>query len=389
MLKVGIAGVRGLSTLPGFRSLHEQVRVTALCDTNQEILEKVSKEQNIPHTFRVFNDMLESDIDIVVVSTPMQYHVDQCILALQAKKHVLCEVTAGVSLDELWWLIEAVEQSGMVYSMAENFIYLPAVQQVINMVSQGVFGETYFAEGGYVHNILHWLTYNYGLQSSRKPSWRRYWQMGMHGAFYPTHTLGPLMRMFPGEHITEISCRGTASFNRKDLRQEDCSITLCNVTNGKLLSMRTDTISPRPLTVLAYGLQGTKGCYEGSRQRFAHLTEEMGEPDRVWLEGMDELSEAKWRPLSDLEDQYMPERYKNRSLLQIEKGWRAGGDDFMVADFVDSIINKKPPPVSVYEACEWTSVGLLSAMSVVNKGKSMDVPRFRKNMPKEEQIINL
>ena len=64
--------------------------------------------------------MLESDIDAVVIATPMQLHVPQAILALEAGKHVMSEVTAGVTMDELWWLIESVEKSQKVYMMAEN-----------------------------------------------------------------------------------------------------------------------------------------------------------------------------------------------------------------------------------------------------------------------------
>lgn len=54
--------------------------------------------------------MLESDIDVVFVATPNQLHVPQVLMALEAVKHVLSEVTAGVTMDELWWLIECVEK---------------------------------------------------------------------------------------------------------------------------------------------------------------------------------------------------------------------------------------------------------------------------------------
>lgn len=118
-IRVGIAGVRGLSSLLGFRTVPD-VEVTAFCDINEELLTKTAREHGIPNTYRVFEDMLESDIDAVVVATPMQLHVPQTIAALQAGKHVMCEVTAGVSMEELWWLIETVEQSGRVYMMAEN-----------------------------------------------------------------------------------------------------------------------------------------------------------------------------------------------------------------------------------------------------------------------------
>jgi hypothetical protein len=45
--------------------------------------------------------------------------------------------------------------------------------------------------------------------------------------------------------------------------------------------------------------------------------------------------------------------------------------------------------VDVYQACEWTAVALLSELSITNKGRTMDMPHFRRNMPFEEQIIRL
>lgn len=147
-LKVGIAGTRGLSTVMGLNALPE-VEITALCDLDESILDREGDKLNIPkqHRYRIFDDMMESDIDAVVIATPMQCHVPQAIAALEADKHVLSEVTAGVTMDELFWLCESVEKYDKTYMMAENYMYTPQVQMVREMVRAGKFGETYYAEG--------------------------------------------------------------------------------------------------------------------------------------------------------------------------------------------------------------------------------------------------
>ena len=108
-IKVGIAGTRGMSTLMGLNSI-EDVEITAVCDLDEGHLQDIAKKTGVEKTYRVFDDMLESDIDAVIISTPMQCHVPQTIAALEAGKHVMSEVTAGVSMDELWWLCETVEK---------------------------------------------------------------------------------------------------------------------------------------------------------------------------------------------------------------------------------------------------------------------------------------
>lgn len=375
MLKVGIVGARGLSTLMGFNAL-PNVRVEALCDLDAQLLQEQSEKHNIPNTYRVYEDMLGSDINVVVVATPMQLHVQQVIMALEAGKHVLSEVTAGTTMDELWWLLQAAKKADRVYMMAENYMYIPQNQLLNNMVKKGLFGDVYYGEGEYLHELKHMQQYVNGTTS-----WRKYWQLGKRGNFYPTHSLGPVMQWFPGERIVSVSCFGTGWNTSPDLRQEDTTITLCQLDSGRLIKLRTDCISERPHNLSYYTLQGTKGAYEAPRG--------LGDDHKIWLKGMDESTDkAQWRPLSDFYDQYLPERYKNATDEQKEAGhW--GGDFFIIEDFVYSIRKGTKPPVDVYDACEWTAVALLSELSVQNGGRSMEMPDFRNIKDRQDEIIKL
>jgi predicted dehydrogenase len=377
-IKVGIAGVRGLSTLMGFNSI-VNTKVEALCDLDENLLNKEAKKYNIPKTYRVFEDMLESDIDAVVIATPMQCHVPQAIAALEAGKHVMSEVSAGVTMDELWWLLECVEKYKKVYMMAENYCYIPENQLIKSMVEKGLFGEVYFGEGEYLHDLKNLTIYNYGKHTNGKTSWRKYWQLGKRGAFYPTHSLGPVLKWFEGDHIKSVSCFGTGQHTAPEFRQEDTSLTICQMESGKIIKIRLDCISERPHNMTYYSLQGTKGCYEAPRG--------LGDEHKIWLKGMDsDTDHAKWRPLKDFFE-YLPDRYKNATEEQKKAGhW--GGDFFIVQDFINAITTGSKPAVDIYEACEWTAVGLLSELSVMNGGKTMEMPKF-KNMQYKDQIIKI
>ncbi|WP_409340534.1 Gfo/Idh/MocA family protein [Paenibacillus sp. MBLB4367] len=380
-IKVGIVGARGLSTLQGFQSCPD-TEVVALCDLDGEYLQEAAREHGIPRTYRIFEDMLESDIDAVVISTPMQLHVPQTIAALQAGKHVLCEVTAGVTMDELWWLKETVESSNSVYMMAENYCYIPENQLIANMVKDGLLGDVYFGEGEYVHDVRR-LAYQFNRVDAAEqsaPTWRKYWQLGKRGNFYPTHSLGPVMKWFEGDRIRSVSCFGTGWHTDSRFRQEDTTITLCQMESGKLIKLRHDCISKRPLSIY-HSLQGTKGCVEGPSF--------LGDQGRVWLESMggDTEYERKWSPLSDFHD-YLPDRYKNATEEQKNaRHW--GSDYFIVEDFVNAVKGLEKPAIDVYDACEWTAVALLSELSVMNGGRTMDMPDFRKSASYADQIIKL
>lgn len=368
MLKIGLAGGRSLSTLMGFRAM-EGVEVAAVCDLNAALLEKISLEHGIPRTYRVFEDMLESDIDAVVISTPMQFHVPQALATLEAGKHVLSEVTAAVTMDELWWLIESVEKSGKVYMLAENYCYTPEVQLIGSLVQKGFFGEVYYGEGEYLHDIRDLAVYPNG-----KKSWRSYWQLGKRGAFYPTHSVGPVMQWFNGDRIRSLCTMGSGRHMSATLRQEDTTVTLCQLESGKLVRLRVDCMSPRPHNMAYYQLQGTKGCYEAPRG--------MGDDHKIWLEGYD-----RWEKLMNLAE-HLPDRFRQATQAQRESG-HGGGDFFIVQDFVDAVAGRSKPAIDVYQAAEWTAVALLSELSVTNGCRMMDMPNFRKNIPFDEQRIKL
>lgn len=379
-IKVGIAGARGLSTLKGFQ-VSKDAEVVALCDLDEDLLKEKSQQYGIPRTYRIFEDMLDSDIDAVVIATPMQLHVPQALQALDAGKHVMSEVTAGVTMDELWWLTEAVEASGKVYMMAENYCYIPQNQLIRNMVEKGMFGDIYFGEGEYLHENKKLLKgYNRKHHEDGRTSWRKYWQLGKRGSFYPTHSLGPVMQWFKNDRIKSISCVGSGWHTAKNLRQEDTSITLCQLESGKLIKIRVDCISERPHNLNYYSLQGTNGCYEAPRG--------LGDDHKIWLKDVHGGSDnPQWRPLKDFYD-YLPDRYKQVMEEQRSAGhW--GGDFFIVQDFIDAIMKGTKPEIDVYDACEWTAVGLLSELSVMNGGKVMEMPDFRKTRQYKDQIIKL
>lgn len=379
-IKIGIAGTRGLSTLMGLQSI-EDVEIAAMCDLDEAHLnEAAAKIGGDIKKYRVFEDMIESDIDAVIIATPMQCHVPQAIAAMEAGKHVMCEVTAGVSMDELFWLCETVEKYKKIYMYAENYIYAPKVQLVKNMVKAGIFGEPYYAEGMYLHDITDLLVYPNG-----KTSWRSYWQCGKRGNFYPTHSIGPVMQWFPGDRITEVSCFSPGVYNLAGVKQDSGTTTMCRTANGKLLSIRTDCLSRRPHCMDHYLLQGTEGIFQSAEYGKGNLP---GDIDRVSFQSKrNEKGNMDWEDLMNYKE-LLPERYLNSTEEQRKAGHN-GGDFFIVEDFINAIRTGIQPELDVYKACEWTAAGLLSSLSVVNNGKTLEVPHFRPEMPLEEKIIKL
>lgn len=373
-VRVGIVGKRAGSAVAGLRAV-EGVRVAAVCERDPAVLAAQKSEHGIDLGFDRFEAMLDH-VDAVVLGSPVQCHVPQAILALAAGKDVLSEVTAAVSLDECWRLLDAVKASGRTYMLGENYCYFEDHVLVREMARQGLFGEVYFGEGEYVHDVrfLHH-------DEAGRPTWRYYWQVGSPGNTYITHELGPVMQWFqaadPTERIDAVTCLGSGVRTDPEHPHDDTSITLVKLRSGKLLKLRLDMMSNTP-GMTYYSLQGILGTYEGGRGG--------GIGARVWIGenrsvGWNDAPRA-WRPLDDFRE-LLPAAWKPH--VEAARAAGHGGGDYHTARlFAEAVRDGSRPDIDVYQALEWTAAGLCTELSIRQNGVSIRIPDFRD--PKERPI---
>ena len=124
-LNIGIAGACGRgASFKGACEAVEELRIHAVCDVNTSELENARERLGASESYTDFESMIEqSELDAVILGTPMPYHVPQAVIALKANLHVLSEVPAGISLKECRELVAACRTSRSIYAMAENYIY--------------------------------------------------------------------------------------------------------------------------------------------------------------------------------------------------------------------------------------------------------------------------
>jgi len=185
-----------------------------------------------------------------------------------------------------------------------------------------------------------------------------------------------VMKWFGDDHVDFVVALGSGWHTQPSYRQEDTSVAMLQMKSGKLIRLRVDCVSNRPHSMANYTLQGTKGAYESPRTGGEHVV--------YFTKPGENIDNARWEPLSNY-DRYLPERYRAVS-GNAEKSGHGGGDYYIVQDFLDAVRGIKEPSVDVYEACEWTAVGLLSSLSVSNRGRAMDMPDFRAASMREKIV---
>ena len=359
-LRVGIAGaVRGGGFLDGLRSLGaDRAVLAAVYDPDIAVRERFASAHGVATSCDSFEELLDAS-DLVVLSTPQHHHAPQAIVALERGIHVLSEVPAVVSGAQAGALVAAVRGSTARYGMAENYCYTRPNLIVRAMAQAGAFGELYYGEGEYLHEMKSWHTTDDG-----RRTWRHYWQVGRDGMTYPTHSLGPLLQWFD-DRIVSVSCTGTGRHTDPEHVIQDSVVMLARTARGALLRTRFDLLSNRPHLMDYYAVQGTAGGYEAARTP--------GAQPSVYLEG---ISPAEtWEPLESYADRFLPERFR---VPPSTGGGHWGSDVWPIQEMVEAIEQERDPEIGIYEALDMTQPGLASEASIAQHGAWIHVqdPRY-------------
>lgn len=365
-LRVGFAGIRRSMHLLGAVQMHPRADVVAFCDLDAQAVETTAAAHDAA-AFTDYQQMLDAGgLDAVVIATPMQLHAQQSIDALARGIHVLSEVTAGVTVQECKSLVAAAEKSEACYMLAENCCYVKENMLINQLVQAGRFGEIYYAEGEYLHQIRDLI---------ERTEWRQSWQAGVNGCTYGTHSLGPILQWFKGQRVVAVSCVGSGHHyrqpNGEPYPQEDTVLMLCRMSGGGLVKIRVDLLSNRPQATMNYALQGTAGAYESPRAK--------GQSARISF-ATSEGADADWELMDQYEQQYLPDLWRNAT-DEITSAGHNGIDHFVVHDFIESLIHGRPSPIGIHEAMDMTLPGLISQQSIAQGGAWLDVPDSRRWAP--------
>lgn len=152
-IRVGVAGIRsrGWSHVMGLNRL-EGVRVVALCDVDQGILEnrqrELAEKGTTTEIFRDFRDLIaRDDIDVVSIATPNHWHAMQTVWACAAGKDVYVEKPISHNVREGRLMVEAASRYGRIVQTGTQSRSSSAIRDAIGWMHQGNIGKPTLARG--------------------------------------------------------------------------------------------------------------------------------------------------------------------------------------------------------------------------------------------------
>lgn len=402
-------GMRGKGAVNRFMAI-EGTEIVALCDLEQDNLDGTQayiEKQNRPKAVEYIGDdswkqlCERDDIDLVYICTDWLTHTPMAVYAMEHGKHVAIEVPAATTVDECWQLVNTAEKTRKHCMMLENCCYDRFELATLNMAQQGVFGEVVHVEGAYIHDLRS-LNFNprrssdesyqpaTGSQADKKPGligywnyWRKNYNIEHTGNPYPTHGLGPvcqILNIHRGDKMNHLVSISSDQFGMTEYAEErfgadspeakqtyklgDMNTTIIKTQKGKTIMIQHDVTSPRPYSRI-HMVSGTKGFAQKYPIKQIAL-----EPD-----GHRALSsEAIDSVLAKYEHPF----YKEAGEQAAKLGAIAHGGMDYIMDYrlVYCLRNGLPLDQDVYDAAEWSCIGELSELSVLNNGAPIEIPDF-------------
>jgi predicted dehydrogenase len=191
-ITVGVVGfgywgpklVRNFNELTG-------ARLSWVVDKDLERLNRVSGDYPNVSVTPDFDELLRSDVNAVVIATPIRTHYTLAKAALLAGKHVLVEKPLTTSAIEALELTDLANDRGLTLMVGHTFEYNAAIRALRDIVVSGELGDIYYVDSARL---------NLGLF---QPDINVLWDLAPHDLSILLYVLG--------RDPIEVSARGTSN----------------------------------------------------------------------------------------------------------------------------------------------------------------------------------
>ena len=130
-------------------------KLYAVASNNEDRAKIFAAEFNAKKSYFTYTDLVnDPSVDAVYIATPHRFHAEQCHIALDAGKHVVCEQPLTVNAEEAEELIKKAKQKKLFFMEALWTRHLPIYKDVVsNWLSQKLIGDVKLLNSTFGYNF--------------------------------------------------------------------------------------------------------------------------------------------------------------------------------------------------------------------------------------------
>jgi predicted dehydrogenase len=116
-----------------------------LCDVSEQRLRHMHRLYPDLQITTRFEDLLkDSEIEAVVIATPVRFHFEMAKASLNAGKHVFVEKPIARTVAESEELVALADKLGLLLMVGHTFLFSPAVRRMKEIISAGDIGQVQY-----------------------------------------------------------------------------------------------------------------------------------------------------------------------------------------------------------------------------------------------------
>lgn len=340
--------------------------------------------------FGSVEELLASDVDAVAIFTQRWTHGRIAVAALEAGKHVYSAVPMAIEEQEIREITRLVEETGLVYMMGETSQYNAAVVLARRIHRSGAFGEVFYAEGDYVHDM------DLGFYDAYRYSGGEGWKAtaSYPPMLYPTHSIGGILGVLGERHAVSVSClgrpdtRGDGVFDREvSMFDNDVSnaFALFGMDNGG--AFRTNELRrvgyPSHKRESRFRFFGEASSFEETvATTYWHdKSDVLDVTELIRTESTMDLDNPRLAGVSEtLRDAFVAGSALSHHQARLPEELRGmpngheGAHHFLVDDFARAVEAGTQPVVNAWQAARYTLPGIYAHASMRQDGVRLEIP---------------
>ena len=141
--RIGVVGPGSRGRfLMSFLKNNPKAEVVALCDIYRPSIDEALKIYPKARVYTDYRKLLEDkEVDAVLIATPLNVHFPVAMAAFEAGKHVFCEKTLGITIEECYKMYRKHIDTGLVFFSGQQRLFDPRYIKVMELIYAGTFGD--------------------------------------------------------------------------------------------------------------------------------------------------------------------------------------------------------------------------------------------------------
>jgi predicted dehydrogenase len=248
--------------------------IAAICDRREDRLAAVGEEFGIDVRYASASELVaDPGVEAVSIHTGDADHREPFLAALEAEKHILIEKPVANTAEDILHMVAAGEARPRLKIQVGYILrFNPVFERIHRYAAEGAFGDIYYLEGDYIHNLLYQREktdpttgYNWYLEE----------EIPMVGG--GSHPLD-LLRWFCGKEIVSVwAASNHVAF--PEMAHDDCQVALYRFEDGTIAKVAA-LYAPRCAMMPFYNvrLYGTRGTVDRNAMAIADGVDDVHPP---------------------------------------------------------------------------------------------------------------